>query len=154
MLQYVTDKHIRYIIVRYHIEKVRPGEIHAELIHPDALAIYGISPIPELTLRYLYRRIPRIPNTTIEMVKQEWLNGLLDVPLANKRVRLEELTKLYDKETNTTIKYKLLEQIRIEVGEEHWQKALEGSGKTTINLHEELKSFLTHPEEINENENL
>ena len=150
MLSALTPDHIKFLIVRYHIEKIRPQQIHSELTDPDCLALYGVLPIPSITIRYLYHRIARIPNTTIEMVKAEWLNALMDVPLANKRVRLEELTKLYTKAIDVNTKRKILQDIKAEVGEDSWREAFAQSGKTTIkiSLQEEMKDFLTkNPDE-------
>ncbi len=141
--QHLTDAHVRHIIIRYHIEGVRPATIHYELTHENSLVLYGFQPIPSLSMKYLYRRIPRIPNTTVEMVKQEWLNALLDSALANKRVRIEELTKLYHQDTNIEQKRKILRDIKDEIGEEKWQEALEKSGKAqiTLTLQDEMKTF-------------
>jgi len=86
----------------------------------------------------------------VEVVRIEWSNNLLEVPLAVKRTRIEELSKLYNNETNVDLKRKLLIAIRDEVGEEQWQKAVADSGKTVISLQEELKAFLTPIDKTNE----
>jgi hypothetical protein len=125
---YLKSEHIRYIIVRYHIEGIKPGQLLTELTDPEALEKYNIHPVPGLTLNYLYRKIPRIKASTVETVKTTWLNGLLDESLANKRVRIRELTSLYKNEGNSEIKRKILKDIKDEVGEDAWREAMKSSG--------------------------
>ena len=85
------------------------------------------------------------------MVKQEWLNALLDEALANKRVRIKELTKLYHQDTNIEQKRKILRDIKDEVGESAWQEALEKSGKAqiTLTLQDEMKQYFNKSDDEN-----
>lgn len=145
--KFLSDAQVRYIIIRRHIENEQIKQIHAELTDPNADVLYGVQPNPHIDLNYLYERIRRIPNTTIEMVKIEWLNGLLDEPLANKRIRIRELANLYRKTTDEDLKRKLLKDIKDEVGEEAWQAAIKESGNTTISLKEILQRKLTGDQE-------
>lgn len=151
MFNDISPEILKYIIVRHFIQGTKPGQLYQEITDPDAYEKYGIQPVVKMGKQYFYKYLKvRIPMTTVEVTRVEWSNNLLEVPLAVKRTRIEELSKLYNNETNVDLKRKLLIAIKDEVGEEHWQKALEGSGKTTINLHEEILKRLFAAEDVDE----
>lgn len=142
MFQHLNDSHLRYIIIRYHCEGAKPKLIFKELTDPEAKIKYMIDPVPQLTIKYLYARIPRISSPLVEMTKIEYFNDLLSVPLANKKVRVLELANLYYISKNKTEKRHLLKAIQEEVGEEAWQEAIKKSGDTVqVTLAEEMQEF-------------
>jgi len=153
MFNNITNIMLRYIIIRHFIDGIKPGQLYDELTDENAYEKYGIIPVKQLSKNYFYKLLKsRIPATTIEVVKIEWCNNLLEVPLANKKRRLEELTKLFYKEEDTDKKRKLLKEIREEVGEDKFLDALKESGKTKIevSLQDEMRTFFSKAEETEE----
>lgn len=144
----LTDIHIRHIIIR-RFKKIKPGKIFDELTDENAMVKYGFEPVVGLTIQYLYKRIGRIPETTIAIVKQEYLNAISEVIFSHKRIRLEELTKLYLNSASEEFKRKCLKDLKEEVGEEALNDAIARSGNLTIS-DTQLKNIVV--DLINKNE--
>jgi len=128
----LTDAHIAYIVVRYHIQKIKIVDIYNELIDPrltgDTVNKYGVVPVTGLSKSYFYTRIHRIDEDAIESIKDKWMEDLMSEPLAIKKVRVQELSKLYKIEGEPEKKARILKLIKEEVGEQGWQKAVSESG--------------------------
>ena len=150
--QHLSKEHLEYIIVNYHIlKRLKPGQLFEHLTDPEAYEKYGFVTVRKLSKHYFYKVLKsRIPETTVETVRLEYASGLLAVPIAHKRYRLERLNDALD-EAWKTKDWKAVAQLtkraQEEVGEEAWQEAIKESGKTTISLKELLQRKLTNEED-------
>lgn len=132
------DDHIKYVVIRYYIEHAKIVDIYKELtdvsnLDEDGTNQYHIKPL-KLSLHNFYKRIHKFPKTTIQEIKDVWLQGILNEPLSNKRIRIKELTKAYHESTDPEFRRKLLKDIKEEVGEDSWQQALKESGNKPISV--------------------
>lgn len=107
--------------------------IFNELSDPNARELYGFAPYKG-SYNNLYNRQRRIPKEEIFAEREKWLSDLRDIPLAQKKVRILALCKIYNDSTNATVQARILDQIRVEVGEDRMLKAVADSGKTTVNV--------------------
>jgi len=133
----LTHSHIEYIIIRRHIEKALVNQIYKELTTEAIIGQetneYGQIPLETLSAPYFYKKVKKIAQDRIVEVKEMWLTDLLTIPLANKKVRIKELSRLYDSSNNSQIKAKILKDIRDEVSEGDVITALKGQ-HSTVNV--------------------
>ena len=140
------------------------------IVDSEADEKYGIETW-DGTLTCFYARWLDIEPYQIEIARQEYLNDFTDIPLAHKKERVRELIKLLNSipewitimgkkgsgieifnQSGIAEKRQLLKEIRAEMGEEAWQKALENSGSnkheslTAANLVEVLNDNNGHPQ--------
>jgi len=136
MFNTLNDDHIKYIIVRRHIENANIVEVYAELIDKDAWEKYNIVPVPQLSKHYFYKRVQRIPQTSIEVVKVEWTLAILDEPLSRGRARVRKLTEIvHDPSTPASVRVAAIRAIGDITGDEDAAiKALKESGKTDVRI--------------------
>jgi len=130
----LSSDHVKYFIIRRYLEKARIIDIYEELTDVDAKAKYGIATLPNLSKTYFYKRVSRIDKEDVAVVRTKWMEEIVEVPIASKRYRLEQLNKLLLNDINVTEKVKVIRQAQLEVGEEDWIDALKESNKTNINV--------------------
>ena len=131
-MQYLAKEHINHVIIRYYIQKAKIvviyDELKADRLEGEKVNEFGVVPVTKLSKNYFYRKVHNIKSDLIKEVKDNWLNDLLEIPLANKKVRVLELQEMYNRETDGKLQTAILKSIKEEVGESGLLEAIKESG--------------------------
>lgn len=134
----LTKAQMRHLISRHFFEGIKINQVFEELTDKDAFEKYGFEPAV-LSVNYFYTYVKNIPPIDIETARVEWHANILEIPLANKKIRILELVKLFKRASSLTRKQSILRDLKAEAGEDAWQEALKESGaKVSVSFAEKL----------------
>jgi len=122
----------RAFIIRRLAEYATYATIYEEISSPNAKKLYGFTPFKQ-SYDSLYKRAKRIPPEEINEEREKWLKELRDIPLAQKKVRILALCKIYQ-DGDKAVRLKALKQIKEEVGEDKYLAAIAKQGKVDVNV--------------------
>lgn len=136
MIRTLTPNHVKYIVIRHKVDNASLHKIMEELQDPEIAVRNDFKP-HKVAENYFYKKFPIWWDKNGEEISgiiKEYFQDYMTVPLATKRVRIEERAKLYEQTTNPELKRKILNDLQSETGEQDWMKAIEGSGNKTTNI--------------------
>jgi len=128
----LTSIHKNFAIIQTKCLGLSIKQCYDMLIDENALLKYDIPPILKLSKPYFYKFCTRFTADDIEKARKIWDREILHEHLALKRSRVCALQDMFNKETSTEAKRRILKDIREEVGEESWQKAVKESGGSPV----------------------
>ncbi len=124
----LQTSHLVYARLRYFCIGKPITEICRELCDPDIANDNGFTVLPSIGDCSLGRRLKQTPKEEIDILRREYENSILDIPLARRYNRVDMLVGLLETTKSVAEKRGILRDIKEEVGETTWQEIAKDSG--------------------------